>query len=101
MRTPIIAGNWKMNLDLEGARALCEGIRRRTDGVADVEKVVCPPFVHLGMVAELMAGSSIAVGAQNVHWEERGAFTGEVSAEMLTPLCTYAIIGHSERRALF
>lgn len=101
MRTPIIAGNWKMNTTAEEARALCVEIMRLSNDVAGVDKVVCPPFVHLPLVAETVVGSNILVGAQNVHWEERGAFTGEVSAAMLLPLCTYAIIGHSERRALF
>ena len=83
------------------ARALCVDIRARVEGIAGVETVVCPPFVHLAPTQEALAGSGILIGAQNVHWEEQGAFTGEISAAMLLPFCTYAIIGHSERRALF
>ena len=83
------------------ARALCVDIRARVEGIAGVETVVCPPFVHLALAQEALAGSGILIGAQDVHWEEQGAFTGEISAAMLLPFCTYAIIGHSERRALF
>ncbi len=101
MRTPIIAGNWKMHTTADQARALSAEVRRLSDGVVGVDKVVCPPFVHLGLVSDTLSGSSILLGAQNVHWDEQGAFTGEVSAAMLLPLCSYVIIGHSERRALF
>ncbi len=101
MRTPIIAGNWKMHTTPAEGRALALQIRELSDSVRGVERIVCPPFVHLPLVAEALAGSNIMVGAQNVHWEEQGAFTGEVGATMLRPYCTYAIIGHSERRALF
>lgn len=90
-----------MNTTAEEARVLAEGVRHLSDAVSGVEKVVCPPFVHLAAVGRVVAGSTIAVGAQNVHWEEQGAFTGEISAAMLRPTCTHVIIGHSERRALF
>jgi len=101
-RTPIIAGNWKMNTDAASARALVEGIKAA--GVSDakgVEKVICPPFVYLALVAEAARGTKLSVGAQDLHWEEKGAFTGEVSAAMLKDYATHVIIGHSERRQYF
>jgi len=101
MRTPMVAGNWKMNTLRADAVALAKAIHERSNGVAQVEKVVCPPFVHLQDVQRTLAGSSIVVGAQNLHWEERGAFTGEVSVTQVAELAAYAIIGHSERRQLF
>lgn len=102
VRTPIVAGNWKMNTTLETAKALAEGIKAAgLDGIAGVEKVLCPPLVYLPAVAEIAAGTSLQVGAQNVHWEEKGAFTGEVSTAMLKDFCSHVIIGHSERRQMF
>jgi len=101
-RTPIIAGNWKMNTDAASARELVEGIK--ASGAADakgVEKVLCPPFVYLPLVAEAAKGTELAVGAQDMHWVEKGAFTGEVSATMLKDFATHVIIGHSERRQYF
>ena len=98
-RTPIIAGNWKMNTDAASARELAEGICAA--GVSDVkgvEKVLCPPFVYLPLVADIVKGATIAVGAQDLYWEEKGAFTGEVSATMVKDFVTHVIIGHSERR---
>lgn len=100
-RIPIIAGNWKMNKDAQGAKELCEAVRQRADGVGGVEKVMCPPFPFLMLVADCLEESSIKVGAQDVHWEEKGAYTGEVSAPMLKGLVDFVIIGHSERRAYF
>jgi len=100
-RVPIIAGNWKMHTTAESAEELCRGVRERVAGVEGVEKVVCPPFPFLALAAELLRGSSIKVGAQNAHWEEKGAYTGEVSAPMLQGLVEFVIIGHSERRAYF
>jgi triosephosphate isomerase len=101
-RTPIVAGNWKMNTDVAAARALVEGIKAAgTSGVMGVEKVLCPPFVYLPLVAELVRGTALKVGAQDLHWEEKGAFTGEVSAVMLKDYATHVIIGHSERRQYF
>ncbi len=100
-RTPIIAANWKMHTTAESASELCRALRSRIDGLAGVEKVVCPPFVFLALAAQELAGSSIKVGAQNVFWEEEGAYTGEVSPPMLADLCEYVIIGHSERRKYF
>ncbi len=101
-RTPFVAGNWKMNTDAASARKLVEDIRAGgVDSIASVDKVVCPPFPFLAVVAEAARGSSVKVGAQNMHWEEKGAFTGEVSASMLRAVVDYVIIGHSERRAYF
>ena len=101
MRTPIIAGNWKMNKNVAEAVELVRALRESTADVEKVEIVVCPPFVALTAVKEALAGSKIGLGAQNVYWEEKGAFTGEISPLMLKDLATYVIIGHSERRQYF
>lgn len=100
MRTPFIAGNWKMNTTraeaIELARAVDAGLDRQAVDVA-----VCVPFPHLGPVRHALEGSRVAVGAQDVYWEPKGAFTGEVSVAMLEDYCRYVIIGHSERRQFF
>ncbi|HLC23542.1 MAG TPA: triose-phosphate isomerase [Dehalococcoidia bacterium] len=101
MRTPLIAGNWKMNTTLVDAVALVKEMRQRLDSIGGVEKVVCPPFISLAAVREVIQGSSIKLGAQNVYFEDKGAFTGEISPLMLKGLCDYVIIGHSERRQYF
>jgi triosephosphate isomerase len=101
MRTPIVAGNWKMNKNVAEAVELVRALRAATAAVEKVEMVVCPPFIALTAVKDALAGSQIAVGAQNMYWEEKGAFTGEISALMLKDLVTYVIIGHSERRQYF
>ena len=99
MRKPFVAGNWKMNLDLEGGVALVAGLKDQVGGVDKVTMAVCPPFVYLKPVADALAGSNIAVGAQNMYVEPKGAYTGEVSGSMLLDVgCTYVILGHSERR---
>jgi triosephosphate isomerase len=100
-RTPFVAGNWKMFTTADEAGALCRGVRERLDGLSGAEIAVCPPFVHLERCRAALDGSRIRLGAQNAHWEEQGAFTGEVSANMLRGLVDYVIIGHSERRQLF
>jgi len=101
-RTPIVAGNWKMNTTLESARALAEGITGHgLDSITTVEKILCPPYVYLSAVAEITKETSLKVGAQDVFWEEKGAFTGQVSVAMLKDFCEYVIIGHSERRQYF
>jgi triosephosphate isomerase len=100
-RAPIIAGNWKMNTLRADAVALATAIRERCDSITGAEKIVCPPYVYLRDVADALAGSTIAVGAQNAHWEEKGAFTGEVSVAQVAEVAQYVIIGHSERRQLF
>ncbi|HEY74864.1 MAG TPA: triose-phosphate isomerase [Thermoflexia bacterium] len=101
MRTPFIAGNWKMHKTVEEAVALAAQLRSLLDGIEGIDVAVCPPFPALEPVRRVLDGSSIGVGAQNMHWEEQGAFTGEVSPRMLVGLCDYVIIGHSERRTLF
>lgn len=100
MRRPFVAGNWKMNTVRNEAVTLATAVAA---GVADerVEVAVCVPFPHLGVVQEVTRGSHVAVGAQDVYWEPKGAFTGEVSVAMLTDYCRYVILGHSERRELF
>ena len=101
MRTPLIAGNWKMNTTATEARVLASDLREPLDSIQGVETVVCPPFVSLPTVAEALRRSSVKVGAQNMHDEARGAFTGEIAAGMLADFCEYVILGHSERRQLF
>ncbi|MGD2176269.1 MAG: triose-phosphate isomerase [Anaerolineae bacterium] len=101
MRTPFIAGNWKMHKTIEEAVALVEALKKELVGIERCDLAVCPPFVTLPAVRDALARSNIALGAQNMHWEERGAFTGEVSPLMLAGLCDYVIIGHSERRNVF
>ncbi len=102
MRTKIVAGNWKMNKTASEAAALIAGIKKELEGFNAVEAVVCPPFTDLKDAAAACAGSNVALGAQNVHWEASGAFTGEISAAMLKDLgVKYVIIGHSERRQYF
>lgn len=101
MRIPIIAGNWKMNKTVSEARELTLAMLEALEAVQGVEVVLCPPFVDLLAVAELLRGTSIQLGAQNVHWEPKGAYTGEIAPTMLQGLCRYVIIGHSERRGYF
>jgi len=102
MRKKFVAGNWKMNLDASAAIALASGIRKNLSKSAASDKVdvaVCPPFVYLAEVARTLAGSNIALGAQDVYFESNGAFTGEISVGMLKDRgCRYVIVGHSERR---
>ena len=103
-RKPIIAGNWKMYKTAADALALVSELKKELVGVkdADVEVVVCPPFTALYVVATMLQGESIKLGAQNVHWEKEGAFTGEIAAPMLKESgVQYAIVGHSERRQYF
>lgn len=101
MRTPIVAGNWKMNKTVGEARALLSLMGKELDQVPGVEVVVCPPFMSIVAVANLSSGTKIGVGAQNIHWEAKGAYTGETSAEMIKEFCDYVIVGHSERRQYF
>ena len=98
MRKPIIAGNWKMNMTPTEAKTLVNELIPLVKDAA-CEVVVCPPYVDLALAAELTKGTNIRVGAQNIHWAEKGAFTGEISAAMLKDIgLRYAIVGHSERR---
>jgi len=101
MRIPLIAGNWKMNTTVTEAIKLVHEMLDRLDKITGVEKVLCPPFISLVAIQELLKGSSIRLGAQNIHFEVKGAFTGEISAVMLTSLCEFLILGHSERRQYF
>ena len=101
MRVPIIAGNWKMNTTVGEAVELVNKMRQGLDAVDNVNKVLCPPFVSLAAVRELIKESSIKLGAQNIYFEEKGAYTGEISPVMLADLCEFVIIGHSERRQYF
>jgi triosephosphate isomerase len=98
-RTPVIAGNWKMNTDVESGTKLVEEILDLSETAQGVEKIVCPPFISLTSISQALTGSSIQVGAQNVSANVNGAFTGEVSTSMLNALVSHVIIGHSERRA--
>jgi len=101
MRVPLIAGNWKMNTTVSEAIKLVNEMRSRLDEITNVDKVICPPFISLAPVRELIKGSSIKLGAQNLYFEEKGAYTGETSPLMLADLCEFVIIGHSERRQYF
>ena len=101
MRMPIIAGNWKMNTSVAEAVELVTGMKKRLNSISGVEKVLCPPFISLTTVKELIKGTSIKLGAQNMYFELTGAYTGEVSPVMLAGLCEFVILGHSERRAHF
>ncbi|MCL4545257.1 MAG: triose-phosphate isomerase [Chloroflexi bacterium] len=101
-RLPFVAGNWKMNLDPAGAAELAVAVRAPLDALSDrVEAAVCPAFVALMAVRSVLEGSQVKLGAQNAYHVGHGAFTGEVSAEMLKGLCDYVIVGHSERRQYF
>jgi triosephosphate isomerase (TIM) len=100
-RKPFVAGNWKMNKTVAEARELVAKMSAPLREIVDVEKVLCPPFTAISSIAALLEGTDIGLGGQNLHWEEKGAFTGEVAANMLKEFCNYVIIGHSERRAYF
>jgi triosephosphate isomerase len=101
MRRPLIAGNWKMNTTVGEAVSLATAIvgELKTGVAADV--VVCPPFISLHSVSEIVGGTAVKLGAQNMYFKEKGAFTGEISALMLKSMCQYVILGHSERRQIF
>jgi len=101
-RRIFIAGNWKMNTTADEAVALAKGVVEETKGRGDVEVAVCPPYVNLSAVAQAIKGSGIKLGAQDVHWESGGAYTGKVSVDMLKSVgVEYVIIGHSEQRQYF
>lgn len=100
-RTPFIAGNWKMHTNEEECVALCKGVASEIAGLEGIEVGVCPPFPYLLAAREALSGSNVRLGAQNVHWEDKGAYTGEVSPAMLSGLADDVIIGHSERREYF
>ena len=96
-----IVGNWKMNSTVDESRSLASAVRSGLEDITGVDVAVCPPFTSLQAVRNALEGSGIGVGAQNMHQEAIGAFTGEVSVEMIAELCDYVIIGHSERREHF
>ena len=100
-RLPLIAGNWKMNTTLREAYTLAQALASNLNAAPDVEVLLCPPFISLTTVADAIGGSTLKLGAQNLHPETKGAFTGEIAPTMLSGLCDYVIIGHSERRTLF
>ncbi|MBI5958724.1 MAG: triose-phosphate isomerase [Chloroflexi bacterium] len=98
MRTPIIAGNWKMFKTVQEAAAFVEAVKPELIKLSAAERVVCPPYVAIPAVQAALAGTDIAVGAQDVHWEEQGAFTSQIAPGMLAGLVKYVIVGHSETR---
>lgn len=102
MRTPVIAGNWKMYNTIQESVDLVRGLKKEIEGVGNVEVVVAPVFTSLSAVVAEARGSAIKVAAQNMHWEDKGAFTGEIAPAMIKDAgCTHVIIGHSERRQYF
>lgn len=101
MRLPLIIANWKMHLTVGEARSYLSKILGDLQKVHNVEIIICPPFTSLLAVNSMLAGTGIGVGAQNMHWDEKGAFTGEISPNMISEFCKYVILGHSERREYF
>ena len=101
MRRPFIAGNWKMNTNVAEAITLIKDMKGGLNSLSTVDRVLCPPFVSLYSAGELVRGTNIELGAQNMYFKEKGAYTGEVSPIMLKGLCKYVILGHSERRQIF
>lgn len=101
MRKPFVAGNWKMNKTVEQARILVAEMLPGLQEVKSVERVLCPPSMSLMPISAMLVGTEIGLGAQNVFWEKSGAFTGELSPEMVKEFCGYVIVGHSERRTYF
>lgn len=101
MRLPLVAGNWKMNTTVAEARDLARNLVQTLNEIDGVEVLLCPPSISLVPVKEAIRGSSLKLGAQNMHFEDKGAFTGEISPVMLQGLCEYVILGHSERRHVF
>jgi triosephosphate isomerase len=101
MRRPFVAGNWKMFKTVAEARLLITELLPGLTAIQGVEIVLCPPYTSILPVAALLEGTGIGIGAQNMHWEASGAFTGEIAPPMLAEFCKYVILGHSERRAYF
>ena len=101
MRRPVVAANWKMNKTVPESLDLVRELLEQIQMYTAVERVVCPSFVSLTTAAPLLAAAGVGLGAQDMHWEKSGAYTGEVSAAMLAGLCQYVIVGHSERRQFF
>ena len=101
MRIPCVAGNWKMHNSVLDSINLVKELLPGLEKVQGVNSIICPPFTALAPVAEVIKGSSIHLGAQNLYWEEKGAYTGEISPGMVAEIAEYVILGHSERRAYF
>ena len=102
MRQPLVAGNWKMNGSRASIASLADGMKAGIDAVTNAEVAVCPPFVYLADVANMLRGTPISWGGQNVSEQASGAFTGEIACSMLQDFgCKYVIVGHSERRTLY
>lgn len=101
MRKPFVAGNWKMHKTVAEARQLVSELVPSLQAIDSIDRVLCPPYTTLMAVKALLEGTDIGLGAQNVYWETSGAYTGEISPAMVSELCEYVIIGHSERRAYF
>ncbi len=101
MRVPCVAGNWKMHRTVAESGSLVKELLPGLEGIEGVESIICPPFTALAQIADQILGTSLHLGAQNLYWEEQGAFTGEISPVMLKELVEFVIIGHSERRAYF
>lgn len=102
MRRPLLAGNWKMHYGVSEGVALVEALTADLTDLSDRDVLVCPPFTLLGSLAPLLDGTAVALGAQNMHYEAKGAYTGEIAPQMLKELgCSYVILGHSERRQYF
>lgn len=101
MRRPLVAGNWKMNKTVEQATLLVASMLPGLQAIRTVDRVICPPYMSLMTLSGMLAGTDIGLGAQNLHWETSGAFTGELSPQMIKEFCQFVIIGHSERRAFF
>jgi len=101
VRTPLVAGNWKLNKTAAETRGLIADLLPGLQGISGVDKLICPPFTAITTAAELLKDTGIGLGGQNLYWEASGAYTGEISAAMLAEFCQFVIIGHSERRAFF
>lgn len=101
MRRPIVAGNWKMNKDPDEAFVLMDSMIEDLDVLEGVDIVICPPFTSIQTLSDMFDGTGLMLGAQNMHWHEKGAYTGEISPLMLKGRCEYVILGHSERRQYF
>jgi len=100
-RTPLVAGNWKMHNNVAQSLNLANEMLPGLDAISGVEKLICPPATALMPVSALLEGRTVALGAQNLFWEAQGAFTGELSPDMVAEFCSYVILGHSERREIF
>ena len=101
MRRACVAGNWKMNKSVQESLSLVKELLPRLGSIENVDSVICPPFIALAKVSDLVKNSKIELGAQNLYWEEKGAYTGEISPGMVAEIAEHVILGHSERRAYF